>query len=124
MGGSTGARGRDSPQPAGGTPARRASSSKSLSAFCVVFDLFLEAAELGERLQAVALNAGALNGIRPRREIGSQGVDPALHRIDEDLVAIERGLELFPVAGPVGLALRQPVLAFVVPGLGRVPGRF
>src|SRR5207253_7531463 len=91
----------------------------------VLLGLFFELGQLGERSLAVALDNGALRRIGAVHEVGSEGIDAALQRVGVRLVAVERLLEPFEAACPIGLVLSRLVglgvlLVFRVFGAFRV----
>ena len=95
-----GAAGHYRSQP-GGTPARRASSSRSAIAFCLVDDRLLQPVELGERLLAVGGDDGALRGIVAVDEVSGQRVDARLQRLGIGLVAIQLVVQSLLTTRPV-----------------------
>ena len=98
----------------GGTPALRASSSRSAIAFLSSSTLFCRRSSSLSALLAVALDDGALRRIVRADEIGGQRIDAALHRVGEHLVALELALQLLHAPRPVGLILSGPSLLVFV----------
>ena len=103
----------------GGTPARRASSSRSAMAFLRVLrrSCFSRSSSAIDFL-TVPLDHGALRRIVAVHEVGRQRVDAGLHRVGVVLVARELVLQRLEPAGPVGLILDRSLLGLVGLGVG------